>query len=278
MLAACPPLAYQGKKGQFMRILITNDDGINAPGLSVLHDIATELAGPDGEVWTCAPAFEQSGVGHCISYTHPMMINQLDARVFAAEGSPADCVLAAIHDAMTAAPPDLVLSGVNRGNNSAENTLYSGTIGAAMEAALQGLPAIALSQYYGVQNRDLDNPFEAAATHGADVVRRILTNTPDNQPDYRLFYNVNFPPVAAADVKGTRVAPQGFRRGTGFSTEPHESPSGRRFLWIRGGDQTLRTADGSDAAVNLDGYISVTPMRADLTDHASLDSHSGINT
>tara|TARA_R110002110_G_scaffold195014_1_gene404279 strand:- start:311 stop:1096 length:786 start_codon:yes stop_codon:yes gene_type:complete len=261
-----------------MRILITNDDGINAPGLSVLHDIATELAGSDGEVWTCAPAFEQSGVGHCISYTHPMMINQLGARVFAAEGSPADCVLAAIHDAMTAAPPDLVLSGVNRGNNSAENTLYSGTIGAAMEAALQGLPAIALSQYYGVGNRDLDNPFEAAATHGADVVRRILTHTPDHNTGYRLFYNVNFPPVAARDVKGVRVAPQGMRPGTGFSTEPHLSPSGRRFLWIRGGDQTVRTAEGSDASVNLDGHISVTPMRADLTDHATLDAHAGINT
>tara|TARA_R110002094_G_scaffold23868_13_gene36153 strand:- start:7009 stop:7452 length:444 start_codon:yes stop_codon:yes gene_type:complete len=147
-----------------------------------------------------------------------------------------------------------------------------------MEAALQGLPAIALSQYYGVGNRDLDNPFEAAATHGADVVRRILTHTPDHNTGYRLFYNVNFPPVAARDVKGVRVAPQGMRPGTGFSTEPHLSPSGRRFLWIRGGDQTVRTAEGSDASVNLDGHISVTPMRADLTDHATLDAHAGINT
>ena len=259
-----------------MRILITNDDGINAPGLVVLKAIAEELAGPEGEVWTCAPAFEQSGVGHCISYTHPMMINQLDTRVFAAEGSPADCVLAAIHDAMTAAPPDLVLSGVNRGNNSAENTLYSGTIGGAMEAALQGLPAIALSQYYGEANRDLDDPFEAAAQHGARVIRRILDHTPDESEGYRLFYNVNFPPVAAADVRGIKVAPQGFRPGTGFSTEPHLSPSGRRFLWIRGGDQQVRTADGSDAAVNLDGYISVTPMRADLTDHDALRTLGGI--
>jgi 5'-nucleotidase len=258
--------------------LITNDDGINAPGLAVLKGIATELAGPNGEVWTCAPAFEQSGVGHCISYTHPMMINQFDDRTFAAEGSPADCVLAAIHDAMTAAPPDLVLSGVNRGNNSAENTLYSGTIGAAMEAALQGLPAIALSQYFGVHNKDLDNPFEAAAEHGAEVVRRILANTPADQSGYRLFYNVNFPPVAAKDVKGIRVAPQGMRPGTGFSTEPQTSPSGRRFLWIKGGDQTIRTADGSDAALNLDGYVSVTPMRADLTDHNALETHAGINT
>lgn len=261
-----------------MRILITNDDGIDAPGLAILRQIATELAGDAGEVWTVAPAFEQSGVGHCISYTHPMMITRLGERVYAAEGSPADCVLAAVHDAMTAAPPDLVLSGVNRGNNSAENTLYSGTIGGAMEAALQGIPAIALSQYFGPANRDLENPFEAALRHGADVIRRILDATPEQQPDsYRLFYNVNFPPVPAADVAGVRLAAQGIRPGTGFSTEPHLSPSGRRFLWIRGGDQQVPTAPGTDAAANLEGYVSVTPMRADLTAHDAFAGLEAIN-
>lgn len=259
-----------------MRILITNDDGINAPGLKVLTDIANELAGPSGEVWTVAPAFEQSGVGHCISYTHPMMIAELGPRRFAAEGSPADCVLAGLHDVMKDATPDLVLSGVNRGNNSAENTLYSGTIGGALEAALQGLPAIALSQYYGPRNNTLDNPFEAAATHSAELIRKILSASPDQGEDYRLFYNVNFPPVPAADVLGTRIAPQGYRRGTKFSTEPHSSPSGRRFLWIKGGDQHTPTLPGSDAAVNLDGYISVTPMRADLTAHDVLDTMKAI--
>ena len=120
-----------------MRILITNDDGINAPGLEVLTEIAVEIAGPEGEVWTVAPAFEQSGVGHCISYTHPMMIMKLAPRRYAAEGSPADCVLAGLFHVMKDARPDLVLSGVNRGNNAAENVLYSGTIGGAMHAALQ---------------------------------------------------------------------------------------------------------------------------------------------
>ena len=261
-----------------MRILITNDDGINAPGLVVLRALAEELAGESGEVWTVAPAFEQSGVGHCISYTHPFMVNELGPRTFAAEGSPADCVLTALHDVMKDAAPDLVLSGVNRGNNSAENTLYSGTIGAAMEAALQGIPAIALSQYYGPANRDLDDPFEASAQHGADVIRRILDHTPEEKADYRLFYNVNFPPVAAKDVKGIRLSTQGFRAGRGFHVQPHTAPSGRRFMWIAGGDQQRQTAAGSDAAANLEGYISVTPMRADLTDHAALASLSGINT
>ena len=156
-----------------MRILITNDDGINAPGLKVLHDIATEIAGPRGEVWTVAPAFEQSGVAHKISFTHPMMIAQLGERRFAAEGSPADCVLAGLHDVLTDTPPDLVLSGINRGNNAGENAMYSGTLGGAMEAALQGLPAIALSQYLGPENFAGELQFQAAAAHGAATVRAL---------------------------------------------------------------------------------------------------------
>ena len=113
---------------------------------------------------------------------------------------------------------------------------------------------------------------------GADVVRRILSNTPEESEGYRLFYNVNFPPVLADDVKGIRLATQGFRKGLGFSTEPHNAPSGRRFLWIKGGDQHRRTEPGSDAELNLQGYISVTPMRADLTAHDVLSDLEGINS
>jgi len=261
-----------------MRILITNDDGINAPGLKVMRAIAADVAGPNGEVWTVAPAFEQSGVGHCISYTHPFLTTVFGPREVAIEGSPADCVLTALHDVMSDSPPDLVLSGVNRGNNSAENTLYSGTIGAAMEAALQGHTAIALSQYYGPANRDLDDPFEASVQHGAEVVRRILKYNDDISDSYKRFFNVNFPPVAGADVKGIRLGAQGFRAGKGFHVQSQTAPSGRQFMFIAGGDQQRQTAAGSDAALNLEGYISVTPMRADLTDHAALTSLQGINT
>ncbi|MDX5358922.1 MAG: 5'/3'-nucleotidase SurE [Rhodobacterales bacterium] len=254
-----------------MRILLTNDDGINAPGLKVLTAIAHEIAGPDGEVWTVAPAFEQSGVGHCISYTRPMMVAKLEPRRYAAEGSPADCVLAGLYDVLQGAQPDLVLSGVNRGNNSAENALYSGTLGGAMEAALQGLPAIALSQYLGPETMELDDEFEAARVHGTSVVRTLLDRGVwDHGSDYRLFYNVNFPPVGAAGVKGVKVSAQGYRRDAFFGVEPHNSPSGRKFLWIKGGPQHMPTAPGTDAAVNLDGYISVTPMRCDLTAHDML--------
>ncbi len=253
-----------------MRILITNDDGINAPGLEVLAAIAADIAGPTGEVWTVAPAFEQSGVGHCISYTHPMMIAELGPRRYAAEGSPADCVLAALYDVMKDGRPDLVLSGVNRGNNAGENTLYSGTIGGAMEAALQGLPAIALSQFMGPETAGLDDPFEAARAHGTAVVRKLLDHGLWDREDYRLFYNVNFPPVGAGDVKGLKVAAQGYRKDTFFGVEPHMSPGGRRFLWVTGGPQHIATAPGTDVAALVAGYISVTPMRADLTSHRDL--------
>lgn len=256
-----------------MRILITNDDGIHAEGLGVLAEIAAEVAGPDGEVWTVAPAVEKSGVGHCISYLQPAMIHELGPRRVSVEGTPADCVLAGLHDVMRTNPPDLVLSGVNRGNNSAENVLYSGTIGAAMEAALQGVRAIALSQFFGPANGRADDPFEAARHYGAETVRRLLHSAPwDHEADYRLFYNVNFPPVAGADVKGIAAATQGYRRSVNFGVKPETSPNGRRYLWIHGGPQQDRTAPGSDACLNIDGYVSVTPLRADLTSHSDMQA------
>ena len=248
-----------------MRILITNDDGINAPGLEVLAEIAAEIAGPEGEVWTVAPAFEQSGVGHCISYTRPMMIAKLGERRFAAEGSPADCVIAALCDVMKDARPDLVLSGVNRGNNSGENVVYSGTIGAAMEGALHRLPAIALSQYMGPDTDALADPFEAARRHGAGIIRRLLAPALWEDAPYRLFYNVNFPPVGADAVKGIRAARQGARLTSGFSAESHVSPNGRRYLWLKGGPQQVPSLPDDDNDLNMRGYVSVTPLRADLT-------------
>ncbi len=253
-----------------MRILITNDDGINAPGLEVLAGIAAEVAGPDGEVWTVAPAFEQSGVGHCISYSRPMMLAELGPRRFAAEGTPADCVLAGLGDAMPGRP-DLVLSGVNRGNNAGENALYSGTIGGAMEAALQEIPAIALSQYIGPKIAGSADLFEAARAHGAAVVRQLFDHAPwDATAGYALFYNVNFPPVPAAEVRGLRAVSQGWREDAFFTTEPATAPSGRRYLWITGGPQHGACAPGTDVQAALDGYIAVTPMRADFTAHERL--------
>lgn len=249
-----------------MRILITNDDGINAPGLEALAEIAADVAGPGGEVWTVAPAFEQSGVGHCISYAHPTLIAELAPRRWAAEGSPADCVLAALGDIMADAPPDLILSGVNRGNNAGENVMYSGTIGGAMEGALQGVRSIALSQYLGPVTARLTDPFESARTHGARVVRALLDRAEwDLADDYPLFYNVNFPPLGAAETGGMRFVPQGRRRGVSFGVKPQVAPNGRRFLWIAGGSQVAEADADSDVGVLAGGFISVTPMRPDLT-------------
>ena len=250
-----------------MRILITNDDGINAPGLATLTAIAHEVAGPSGEVWTVAPAVEKSGVGHCINYTTPSLLTKVGDRRFALEGNPADCVLAALYDVMVDAKPDLVLSGINRGNNAADNTLYSGTIGAVMEAALQGIPGIAMSQFFGTGNRDLDDPFEAAAAHGAATVKTVLKNGIWTNEAYRVFYNINFPPCTALDVKGRKVVAQGFRDETFCSMEPVTAPNGRRYLWVTGGPQDKPTGPNTDVTANLDGYVSITPMRADLTAH-----------
>jgi len=251
-----------------MRILVTNDDGINAPGLAVLEQIAADVS---DDVWVVAPALEQSGVGHCINYTRPTLLTEIGPRRFAIEGSPADCVLVGIHEIMKDAKPDLILSGVNRGNNAGENTLYSGTIGACMEAALQGYNAIALSQFYGPDNAKADDPFEASRVHGGPLVRKLIDQGIWTNEDYRVLYNVNFPPVMAADVKGHQVVAQGYRPNARFSVEPQTSPSGRRYTWIKGGMQQDRTAEGTDVAANMDGYISVTPMRVDLTAYDLLD-------
>jgi 5'-nucleotidase len=255
-----------------MRILVTNDDGIHAPGLKSLEHIARELGGDEAEIWVVAPASEKSGVGHCISYTTPMMFDQRGERRFAVDGNPADCVLAGLHHIMGDTRPDIILSGVNRGNNSAENALYSGTLGAAMEGALQGIPSFALSQFLGPKNYSIDNPFEASEKYGAEVLRKILDKSPEDDAPYCLFYNINFPPCPASEVNGTRVTAQGRRPNVNFTTEHHKSGNGRDFLFVRGGAQHVDTAPDTDAAVNLDGYISVTPMRADLTDYSTLEA------
>ncbi len=250
-----------------MRILITNDDGIHAPGIAVLQDIAAQLGGKDSEIWTVAPANEQSGVGHCISFIKPMMVSRLGKRAFAIDGFPADCVLAGVCDIMKDAPPDVILSGVNRGNNAAQNTLYSGTIGAAMEGALHGIKSIALSQFFGPENAGLDDPFEAARHHAGAVIKTLFEGGTWADQDYGVFYNVNFPPVSAKNVLGTRAVTQGFRNNSSFGVERQKSPSNRNYLWVNGGPQHEKTAPGSDVHANLEGYTSVTPMRVDLTAH-----------
>ena len=251
-----------------MRILITNDDGISAPGLHVAEAIAQDLAGPDGEVWIVAPAFEQSGVAHAVSYIRPMRIERLEERRFAVEGSPADCVLAGLYEILKDSPPDLVLSGVNRGHNVAEDTLYSGTVGGAMEGALHGYRAIALSQYYGAASAG--DPFAAARAHGGDVIRRLIEGAAWPEAPYPVFYNVNFPALPPSGVRGVRATVQGQRAGATFGVLPHVAPNGRKFLWLTHGHGNADSAPGTDARECHDGHITVTPLSADLTAHSVL--------
>ncbi|MFO1142608.1 MAG: 5'/3'-nucleotidase SurE [Amaricoccus sp.] len=249
-----------------MRILLTNDDGISAPGLAVAEEIADAIAGPRGEVWVVAPAFEQSGVAHSVSYVRPMRLERLGERRFAVEGSPADCVLAGLNELVKGGAPDLVLSGVNRGHNVAEDTLYSGTVGGALEGALHGVRSVALSQYHGPHNAGGDL-FAAARAHGAEVIRRLLDGAEWPTEPYAAFYNVNFPPVAAADVRGTKATFQGHRRAPTFGVLPHVAPNGRTFLWLTPGHGNADSQPGSDSRESHDGWITVTPLVADMTAH-----------
>jgi 5'-nucleotidase len=239
-----------------------------------MHEIATTLAGPDGEVWTVAPEQEQSGVAHAVSYVNPMRVFHNAERIVAVDGTPADCVLAGLSEVMDG-KPDLILSGVNKGNNAAQNTLYSGTIGAALEGALQGIKSIALSQFYGPANKDMGDPFEVARARGVEAIRGILDADLWGQAPYGLFYNINFPPVPAMDCKGIKVVAQGFRDNTNFHTVAETGPNGRRFLWVTMGSQHAPTKPGTDVHANLDGYVSVTPMQADMTCHHNLAKLQG---
>ncbi|MCI4661774.1 MAG: 5'/3'-nucleotidase SurE [Neomegalonema sp.] len=257
-----------------MRILVTNDDGIAAPGLKVAEAIAAELAGPGGEVWTVAPAFEQSGVSHAISFTSPVKVEQLEARRFACAGTPADCVILAMHAFMKETPPDLVISGVNRGHNIAEDTVYSGTVGGAIEAALQGVKAVALSQYFmrpgslsqqDERPQDLDM-WETARTLGAQAVRKVL----DLPWETDLFYNINFPPAALGTPKGLCFARQGRRRHVGFGAEERVSPAGRSYFWVRHRIDNRDAEQGDDCLLCADGWATIVPMKPNYTDYPRL--------
>ena len=255
-----------------MRILITNDDGVTAPGLKAAEEIAAEVAGPGGEVWVVAPEMEQSGVAHCISYTKPMRLVPLAERRYAVDGTPADCVIVALKHLMAETPPDLILSGVNRGHNVAEDVVYSGTVGGAIEGVLHGFRAVALSQAYGPATIGEDDLFAAARRAGAEAVRRVLDLPWDEGAPYGLFYNVNFPPVPAARVRGVRAATQGRRPNGAFRVQEQVAPNGRTYFWLAHGRGNHESPEGTDAREAGEGWVTVTPLRADLTAHERLEA------
>jgi len=238
------------------RILVTNDDGINAPGLKVLEQVAKSLS---KDVWVVAPEIEQSGAAHSLTLRRPLQVRKLSARRFAVDGTPTDCVLVAVNKLIPERRPDLVLSGVNRGANLGEDVTYSGTIAAAMEATLLSVPAIAMSQL-----RDgLNVHWQTATDHAPKVIRKLVSVAwPDG-----VLMNVNFPNRLSAEVKQTRIARQG-RRPSGIAIVPTKDPVGRSYLWIGDyiSDESLE-AD-TDLAATRRGEISITPLHMDLT-HAA---------
>ncbi|HSF94984.1 MAG TPA: 5'/3'-nucleotidase SurE [Thermohalobaculum sp.] len=244
-----------------MRILVTNDDGITAPGLKLAEEIAAEIAGPEGEVWVCAPDFERSGASHAITYAGALRMSQLGPRRYTVDGYPADCVLAGLRGFLRDSPPDLILSGVNRGHNIAEDVVYSGTAGAAMEGGLNGIRSIALSQAYSAGPNRPDDMWEPAQAWGVKAVRAALKMPIDDHA----FYNVNFPAVRTDLILGMTVCDQGIRAEATFELVPYEAPNGRNFLFMRHNTANSSAPAGSDARLGLEGWVTITPLRPQLT-------------
>lgn len=249
-----------------MRILLTNDDGINAPGLYVLEKIAAQLS---DDIWICAPSEEQSGAGHSLTLTRPVRLRQHAPRRFSVSGTPTDSVTMGLRKVMPEAP-DLILSGVNRGANLGDDVTYSGTVSAAMEGALAGIKSIALSQVYSKEGRGNDVSFSAAEEWGAKVLRPLLEM--DFAP--RTLINVNFPPVKGSAVKGIRTVRQGFHDYARGSVVEGMDPRGFPYYWfgLHGIEHTL--GRNTDLEAIAEGFVSVTPLQLDLTHDASLASLS----
>ena len=244
-----------------MRILLTNDDGIEAPGMAALEQIAAQLS---DDVWVVAPAEEQSGTGHSLTLTAPIRLKQLGDKRFAVRGTPTDAVMMAVGHVMTDHRPDLLLSGVNRGPNMAEDVTYSGTVSAAMEGCLAGVPSIALSQAmadYKVGQED----FGPARSHGADIVRRLVAaGWPAG-----VLINVNFPARVTADPPVV-LARQGFRDYGNIHIDARVDPRGFPYFWFGYGREMETPGVETDLHALRSGAIAVTPLHLDLTHDATL--------
>ena len=241
------------------RILLSNDDGIEAPGIKVLARIAAALS---DDVGTVAPETEQSGAGHSLTLRRPLRIRKLEERRYAVDGTPTDCVLLAINEILKDRKPTLVLSGINRGGNLGEDVTYSGTVAAAMEGTVLGVPSIALSQEYPVGG---PVPWETGELLAPDLIRRLCQiGWPRNS-----LINVNFPAVAPDRVTGIRAATQG-RRKIGDQIVTGRDPRGAPYYWIG----SMRTEDPTVAGTDLNAVhsnaVAVTPIDMNMTDHPTL--------
>lgn len=246
-----------------MRILLTNDDGVNAPGLELLEEIAR---GFTDDLWIVAPAEEQSGTGHSLTLTRPVRLRRLGEKKFAVAGTPTDAVLMALFHLMPDERPDLIISGINRGANLAEDVTYSGTVSAAMEGALAGVRSIALSQVYAREGMGDTVPF-AAAAHWAP---RVLAQLLDAPHEPGTLVNVNFPALAPEEVKGIRVVRQGIRDYGRTRIVQRTDPRGYSYFWFGLGPSIETPGHSTDLEAIADGHVSVTPLHLDLTHEPAL--------
>ena len=247
-----------------MRILVTNDDGIDAPGLACLRKIAAELS---DDVWVVAPEVNKSGAGHSLSLNEPLRMRQLEERVFAVRGTPTDCVIMGVRHVLSERRPDLVLSGVNRGQNIAEDVTYSGTIAACFEGTLLGIRSIALSQAFGFETRQKPS-YETALLHAPPLIRALIAEPwGDN-----VLMNVNFPDRAPDKVLGVLVTAQGRRDQDLLSVDARHDPHGAAYYWFQYAKKRSTPAEGTDIAAVYSGYVSVTPLLLNLTHRAGLEA------
>lgn len=240
------------------RILITNDDGIHAPGLELLETIACTIT---DDVWVVAPDAEKSGASHSISVTHPIRIHKLGAKRYQVSGTPTDCVLMALRELMNDGLPDVILSGINSGANLAEDVSYSGTIAAAMEGALLGIPSIALSQLRGP---DRIPDFAPAAAYAQGLIEQLLET--DEWPHGSLI-NINFPACRADQISEVRTVAQGKRPPGAFGIEARIDARNHPYYWVKISYPEGAPDDGTDLAAVANNIISVTPIKMDFTDH-----------
>ena len=246
-----------------MRILITNDDGIHAPGLSALEEIAHALT---DDVWVAAPEHEQSGASRALTLADPLRVRRLSERKFAVGGTPTDCVMLAVQDLVSGGKPDLVLSGVNRGQNLGEDCSMSGTVAGAIQGMVLGVPAMALSQAMRVFHDDERAMFETAVTHAPGIIQRLLEIGWPNDS----ILNLNFPARPPEEVTEVEVTRQGFRGFNGIHAERRTDLRGRDYYWMGFRNGKVNLADGADLTAIAAGRISVTPLHIDLTHHTAL--------
>jgi 5'-nucleotidase len=251
-----------------MRILLTNDDGVDSPGLHALRQIAAELS---DDVWIVAPETNQSGASHSLSLHEPLRMRRIDDRAFAVRGTPTDSVIMGVRHVLKDRAPDLVLSGVNRGANMAEDVTYSGTIAGAFEGTILGIRSIALSQAYG-SDAAKGPKWQTAIAHGPRLVRALLAM------DWAPFsvMNVNFPDREPDDVAGTVATTQGRRDPGLLQIEERRDTWGNPYYWLAFERRRSSAAEGTDLWAVYSGRISVTPLFLDLTHTSMREALSGM--